>query len=112
LIGFGILATVHAENACTGSTTAVTGYTVVGAASGVQMDGSPELTFEYLSNSTQEGLTTLALIHLGSLDLPHATACILKIAGVDDDNRDFHREVPFDAARSRGCAFSVPALGN
>jgi hypothetical protein len=96
----------------TGSIIAITNYNIVGASSTSRVVGSPELYFEYVSNSTEEGLTGLPLIHLESIPFGHRTVYTLRIDGFDSDNHDFHREVQFDGNRSRGCAFSVNSVGN
>jgi hypothetical protein len=96
----------------TGSAIAITSGEVVGASSDWQISGSPQLYFEYLSNSIQEELTNLPLIHLESISLPHAAVYKLRISRVDGSNPGFVREVEFDTTRARRCAFSVPEVGS
>jgi hypothetical protein len=96
-----------------GSTAVIASYEVVGASSTSRISGSPELYFEYLSNSTEEGLTALPLIHLESIWLSFPTLYKLTIVGVGGEaDRNFSRWLVFNGERSRGCAFSVPSLGD
>jgi hypothetical protein len=76
------------------------------------ISAAPEGYFEYLSTSLREGLTSLALLHLESVPLPSKGLYRLRITGADEATDGIVRTALFDGIRSRGCAFSVPSLGN
>jgi hypothetical protein len=95
----------------TGSIVAVTSSRTITASSAWQITGSPNLYFEYLSDSSQEGLSSIPLIHLPSIQVPYRTIYVLTIHRIVGNSAQFEREVEFNASRSRGCAFSVSSIG-
>jgi hypothetical protein len=95
-----------------GSTIALTNQKTVGTSAQTQISGSPELYFEYVSESLQEGLTSLPLLHFESIILPSSTAYSLTIREIGPSEPPFERTVQFDPRRSRGCAVSVSRIGN
>jgi hypothetical protein len=92
----------------TGSIAAVTGYQRLGPDSGWQVSVPGRIYFEYGGTSGKEGLSGIHVIHIGNLSLPLRERSILTIHEI---NGEFEGEVIFDAARSQGCAFSVPHAG-
>jgi hypothetical protein len=98
-----------------GSTMAITsGRTMTASSSpfGWQIIGLPNLYFEYLSNSSDEGLTSIPLIHLESIELTSEAVYYLTISRIAGNEPGFEREVIFNGLRARGCAFSVGSPGN
>jgi hypothetical protein len=70
------------------------------------------LYFEYLSNSSSEGQTSIPLIHLESIEMPSRAVCQLRISRIQGNESVMEREVEFNGIRSRGCAFTVSEIGN
>jgi hypothetical protein len=95
-----------------GSTSAITNLQTVGPSSPSQISGSPSLYFEYLSNSSREGLTGFPILHLGSISFASLTMYNLTVRQEDGDGPRFEREVMFNGSRSRGCAFTVGSVGS
>jgi hypothetical protein len=62
-----------------GSISAVTNYRTVASSSSSQMAGSPSLYFEYILDSSAEGLSGLPILHLGSISFPYATLYSLSV---------------------------------
>jgi hypothetical protein len=98
-----------------GSVVAITGYRRVGPSSPPNIAFSPEFHFEYLTISSRESFVGVPLLHLESISLPHPGVYKLtarQMTGSDPGLRSqVERTVLFNSSRSRGCAFSVPALG-
>jgi hypothetical protein len=94
------------------SAIALTNQTTVGASSQTQISGSPQLYFQYLSKSVPEGLTSLPLLHFESITFPYPAPYTLTIREIGPLERPFERTVQFDPRRLRGCAISVPRIGN
>jgi hypothetical protein len=95
-----------------GSVMAITNRPTVAGSAGWQIIGVPSLYFEYLSISSGEGLTSIPLIHLESIELPSRAVSVLTIKQMDGPEPVFEREVVFNALGSRGCAFSVGSIAN
>jgi hypothetical protein len=93
-----------------GSSMVVTKSSTIGSSGSWHISGTVELYFEYLSISTREALLGIPLLHLGSISLPYSSLYTLRIQNMSDGH--FVRDVPFSAIRARGCAISVPFLGN
>jgi hypothetical protein len=92
------------------STIALTDRQTVGTSSRTQISGSPELYFQYIAKSAREGLASLPLLHFESITFPYSTVYNLTIRGISKPA--FERTVQFDARLLRGCAVSVPDIGN
>jgi hypothetical protein len=96
----------------------IAGKSTVVSSTGWEISGSANLYFEYVPISSKEAnLAGLPVIHLGDISLPYRSVSALIIHRLDNGNNDnnkgtFEREVIFNGTRSRGCAFSVGAVGN
>jgi hypothetical protein len=95
-----------------GDVRAITNYRTVGASSSSAISGFPSLYFEYVSNSSVEGLVGLPIVHLESISLYIAAIYGLSIRRDGGNDGGFERELVFDRTRSRGCAFTVGSVGN
>jgi hypothetical protein len=72
----------------------------------------PSLYFEYMSNSSLEGLTGAPILHLASTSLAISTLYRLSIWREDESGGRLERDLIFDGSRSQGCAFTVGSVGN
>jgi hypothetical protein len=95
-----------------GSATAITNYSTVGPSFQSLISGSSSLYFEYLSDSSQEWLSGLPMLHLKSISFFYSTIYALTIRQEGESDIRFERELIFNASRSRGCAFTVGGIGN
>jgi hypothetical protein len=95
-----------------GFTDVTTGYQTVAASSNSRISGSPSLYFEYIADSSREGLTGLPILHLAPIRFPYSTIYTLSARQKDEKGAGFEREVIFDGGRSRGCAFTVDSVAN
>jgi hypothetical protein len=93
-----------------GAATAITNFRIVGASSQARMSGAAALYFEYIASSSQEAVTGLPMLHIGSISLPYPTVYTLTVRQEHSNGVGFARELLFDSSRFRGCAFTVPAV--
>jgi hypothetical protein len=95
-----------------GAAHVITNRQTVGTSLQTEILGSPELYFQYISQSVPEGLKSLPLLHLESIPFPNSTAYTLTIREIGGPDQECEREIQFDRNRSRGFAISVPHPGN
>jgi hypothetical protein len=65
-----------------------------------------------LSVSSAESFVGRPILHLDSISFPYSATYTLRVRLDEGNDAGFEREFPFDANRSRGCAFTVESTGN
>jgi hypothetical protein len=90
----------------------ITGFHRVVPGSPATVHLPPELYFEYSKVSSRESVVGVPLLHLESILLPQPAVYDITIREIGGLVSGIERTVSFNSRRSRGCAISVPSIGN